>query len=263
MVKRILVLGGTAEGHELAQDLLQYPAFALIYSLAGCTRNANLRGLEQASVRRGGFGGTLGLMDYLTKERIDFVIDVTHPFAVNMSAQALEACREINIPYLRVERPPWEPIPGDHWIIANDVACAPTQLRALRSLAPLRVLLAIGTRHTDIFMKAPVSATYWVRSIEPPSVGLDPLRYYHLRARGPFTEEEETALLEHYHINVLVCKNSGGAPMYAKVAAARALSLPVIMIERCRMSPSREASQVDDIAAAKEHLVLWWNHMNG
>ena len=257
MAKRILVLGGTTEGRELAKRLLQYCAFTLIYSLAGRTRNANLRGLERAFIRSGGFGGTLGFMGYLTKERIDFVIDVTHPFAVKMSTQAMEACRGIDIPYLRVERPPWRPTPGDYWIIANDAACAAAKLCALGSLEPLRVLLAIGARNIDIFMRTPVSATYWVRSIGPLSGKLAPLRYHHLRARGPFTEEEEIARLKRYQINVLVCRNSGGAPMYAKVAAARELSLPVIMIERDRLPSLHEASQVDDIATAEEHLILW------
>jgi precorrin-6A/cobalt-precorrin-6A reductase len=49
-------------------------------------------------------------------------------------------------------------------------------------------------------------------------------------ARGPFAEEEERRLLETQRIEVVL--SSGGSATYAKIGAARVLSLPVIMIAR-------------------------------
>ncbi len=49
-------------------------------------------------------------------------------------------------------------------------------------------------------------------------------------ARGPFEREDEIALMREQRIEVVVTKNSGGASTYAKIEAARALNLEVVMI---------------------------------
>ncbi len=56
-----------------------------------------------------------------------------------------------------------------------------------------------------------------------------------LLARGPFTEASERALLGERGIDTVMCKNSGGDGAAAKLAAARALGLRVVMKNR----PSR------------------------
>ncbi len=53
-----------------------------------------------------------------------------------------------------------------------------------------------------------------------------------LSARGPFTVEDETALLVEHRIDVLVTKDSGGAATAAKLTAARDRGLPVVMVRR-------------------------------
>jgi precorrin-6A/cobalt-precorrin-6A reductase len=49
-------------------------------------------------------------------------------------------------------------------------------------------------------------------------------------ARGTFAVENEVRLMRDHAIDVLVTKNSGGEATYAKIAAARALQLPVVLI---------------------------------
>ena len=66
-------------------------------------------------------------------------------------------------------------------------------------------------------------------------------------ARGPFREADERRLLEEERIEVLVTKNSGGDATYGKIAAARALGLPVILMRQ----PARpEAESVETAADA-------------
>ena len=69
-------------------------------------------------------------------------------------------------------------------------------------------------------------------------------------ARGPFTEADELALFRQHRIDAVVSKNSGGAATYAKIAAARALSLPVVMI-------ARPASVPGDVTADVEGALAW------
>src|SRR5262249_10499427 len=87
---RVLLLGGTAEGRALAETL--HPDVDVISSLAGRVPDP---ALPVGAVRIGGFGGVDGLRRWLRDERIDAVVDATHPFAATMTAHAAEACNEL------------------------------------------------------------------------------------------------------------------------------------------------------------------------
>ena len=68
-----------------------------------------------------------------------------------------------------------------------------------------------------------------IPTIDPPEA----LSLPHARIildRGPFSEGAERMLMADAKIEVLVTKNSGGAATYGKIAAARALGLPVVVV---------------------------------
>ena len=112
--------------------------------------------------------------------------------------------------------------------------------------APRRVFLTIGRLELAPFATAP-QHFYLVRSIEPVGDALPVPWVSTLLARGPFDEAGERALLESEHIDVIVTKNSGGLATYAKIAGARALRLPVVVVAR----PEKPAvAQVESVAAA-------------
>jgi precorrin-6A/cobalt-precorrin-6A reductase len=73
-----------------------------------------------------------------------------------------------------------------------------------------------------------------------------------LIARGPFSLQGDLDLLQTHRITHIVAKNAGGSGARAKLDAARALSLPVILIER-PFVPDRP--KVDSVAQ-----VLAWLH---
>ncbi|TIW51344.1 MAG: precorrin-6A/cobalt-precorrin-6A reductase, partial [Mesorhizobium sp.] len=102
-------------------------------------------------VRVGGFGGAAGLAAYLRQEKVDLLIDATHPYAARISANAAEAARQSGVPILALRRPGWEPVAGDHWTLVDSAAEA---ARAL-GRAPRRVFLAIGRQEAGVFEAAP------------------------------------------------------------------------------------------------------------
>src|SRR5215468_4349821 len=120
-MRRVLILGGTAEARRLAGRLAIRGDLAATLSLAGRTASPAAQGVP---VRIGGFGGAQGLADYLTAERIDALIDATHPYAAVISANAANAAALAKVPLLALRRPPWLPVAGDAWIEVADVAGA-------------------------------------------------------------------------------------------------------------------------------------------
>jgi len=191
-------------------------------SLAGRTR-APL--LPDCALRVGGFGGAEGLARAL--DDADLLVDATHPFAARISAHARAAAAATGTPLLALDRPPWQPVPGDRWTRVPDMAAAAAALGPARR----RVFLAIGRQEVAAFRDAPQHA-YLIRSVEPPDPADLPPDSQTLLARGPFAEPAERALLATSRIETLVAKNSGGAATYGKIAAARALGLPVVLVDR-------------------------------
>ena len=240
MSERLLLLGGTREAAELARALDRHPGIEVTYSLAGRTRRpAPVPG----AARTGGFGGPGGLEAYLREAGVGLVVDATHPYAVAISAHAAIACERASVPRLVLHRPPWTRGPGDRWIEAADSASAARALPALGR----RVLLTVGSGGIEPFLRVR-GVRFIVRAVEPPAVPLDAERFEIVLARGPFDFDSERDLLESHAIDVVVSKNSGGRASRAKLEAARALDIPVVMIAR---PPPPPGERVESVAEAR------------
>lgn len=234
-----LVLGGTAEARELAAALAARPGVRVTTSLAG---RVSRPGALEGDVRVGGFGGAEGLARWLRTERVDALVDATHPFASGITANAVRAATVVGVPAVVLRRPGWQAGPGDRWHSTTSLAEAADLLPSLGR----RVFLTTGRLGLTAF--AQLSELHFlVRSVEPPEPPLPPHTEV-LLARGPFTLEDETALLREHAIDVLVTKDSGGASTSAKLTAARALAVPVVVVRRPPL-PEGVAS-VADVAEA-------------
>jgi precorrin-6A/cobalt-precorrin-6A reductase len=244
-MRRILILGGTIEARRLAARLAARADLAVTLSLAGRTASP---AVQPVPVRIGGFGGAEGLADYLTVERIDALIDATHPYAATISANAARAAERANIPLLALRRPPWVSLAGDLWIEVADVAGA---VAALAS-APRRVFVTLGRNELQPFVRAP-QHHYLVRSIDPVDPPLTVPQAVYITSRGPFDEADEHALLAQHRIEVIIAKNSGGRSTYGKIAAARALGLPVILLRRPVLPQVPAVDKVEDVLAWLDH----------
>ncbi len=233
---RILLLGGIGEAARLARRLAT--AHELTYSLAGKAGSPVL----PCAIRRGGFGGASGLAEFLHTQRIELLLDVTHPYAARISAHAVVAAQVAQIPLWAYRRPPWWSAPGDDWRGVADWAELSVALQPFQ-----RPFFTIGLGPLAHSAAIPSHQHWLVRCLAtdtPPAPRLTVVR-----ASGPFTLAEERALLQGHGIDVLVAKNSGGRAVVAKLTAARQLRIPVLLLERPRLPPaSREFMQVDELA---------------
>jgi precorrin-6A/cobalt-precorrin-6A reductase len=236
---RLLILGGSTEASALARRLAGRADLEPILSFAGRTR-----GLAAPPIpfRVGGFGGIAGLGAFLSDAKIEAVIDATHPFAAQMSRHAVIACRYCGVPLARLTRPPWSRRDGDRWINVPDMDAAVVALGE----TPRRMFLTIGGLQLRAFAAAP-QHHYVVRAIEPPAPIAALPSHRLILARGPFGVTDEIGLMRGERIEMLVTKNSGGAATEAKLTAARALGIEVVMIERPPAKAVRTFETVDAV----------------
>lgn len=249
---RLLILGGTGEAAALATAARDAfgESLRIMTSLAGRTEHPTV---PAGDIRIGGFGGAAALAEYLRAERIDFVIDATHPFAARISSVAREACESAGMPRLVLERPAWRAGPGDKWTDVADTGEAAKKIPALGR----RVFLTVGRRELAPFA-ALKDCWFLLRLVEPPK---DPLpfadsQFELIVARGPFDPRAERELLEHYRIDVVVAKASGGQATEGKLVAARELGLPVILLRRPATEPGEHARSIAEALRWLERRIL-------
>ena len=235
---RVLLLGGTTEATALAQAMAQ-TAIDAVFSYAGRTD----RPIEQPlPTRLGGFGGMQGLAEYIATENITHVVDATHPFAAQISNNAIAACQMTNTPLIALTRAPWVAQPGDTWIgVANTEAAV-----AALPDTPGRIFLAIGKQTLTSFAIQP-QHFYLLRLVDAPDAALPLPNTKVILDRGPFTFAGDLALLRAHAITHVVAKNAGGKGAAAKLQAARELQLPVIMIARPAIVDRPIASNVASV----------------
>ena len=242
---RVLILGGTTEGRLLGERLAKRGDLDVTLSLAGRTAAPVPHAVP---IRIGGFGGAAGLADYLAAERIDALIDATHPYATVISQNSAAAARDTGVPFMTLRRPPWTAVAGDRWIEADDTAAA---LNAIGETSR-SVFVALGRNELAPFTGAPQHC-YLVRSVDPVDPPLPLPQVAYVAARGPFSEADDRALMVAHGIEVVIAKNSGGSAAYGKIAAARALGIGVILLRR---PPASAAPAVDTI----EDAIVWLDH---
>ena len=220
----ILVLGGTADAITATQNLIaSKPDHDIIYSLAG--RRANQPNLE-CKIRIGGFGGVDGLIKFITENNVIKINDATHPYAIQITKNVRNAASQTGIEYLSISRPEWQKQDGDIWIEV------PSTTQAVKAIPrSSRVFLALGKQHIDMFSKR-ADCHFVIRMVDAPDRDLNFTSYQVVTGLPNSSIEDEIALLKKHKIELMLSRNSGGEQSYRKIAAARKLKIPVIMISR-------------------------------
>lgn len=218
---KLLLLGGTADARYLA-DALHQAGIRVIYSLAGLVRVPKV----DCELVVGGFTQFGGLASYLRQNKIDMILDVTHPYAQTMSQKAVTAAHEVGIACWRFHRPAWRHQEGDLWTGYQDDDDLLEKLNGFQ-----HPLMSAG-QLSEVFLSKilevqSIQQVIWRTAVAPKFA--IPGRVTWLKAIGPFSLEDEMALLKEHQVDCIVSKNSGGSSTYAKLEAARALGISVLL----------------------------------
>ena len=246
---RLLLLAGSGEARALAGHLARMEGVEAVASLAGATRDpAPL----PVPTRKGGFGGRAAQREYLRAGRFDAILDATHPFAHRIKARTADLARELELPCLHLIRPAWRAGPGDDWTEISHPGEA-----ALHVPPGAIVFLATGRGTLLCFGRLASAGRRLIsRQIDPPGAPFPWPGGQYLVGRGPFSVADEITLFQRLGVTWLVVKNAGGEGARAKLMAARALGLPVLMLARPAPPPGKVVTQVAEALAWVERQRL-------
>ena len=232
-MKRILLLGGVTEALAIARTLGPQH----VYSLAGVGRVPGDLGCE---VRVGGYGGAEGLAQYIREQRIDLLLDATHPYAAQISQNAALAAAASNIPCWALRRPAWVAQPDDDW---REVADWSELVEALATFQ--RPLFTLGREPLEHLHEIPPEQFWTLRALDayPGTARCDVIG-----ARGPFLIDDERKLFAQRRIDVLISKNSGSSATEPKLQVARERGVPVLILKRPTLAQvDREFRTVEEL----------------
>lgn len=235
-MKRILLLGGIGEALAIARRL----GPEHLYSLAGLGKVPDDLA---CAVRVGGYGGAEGLAAFIREQGFDLLLDATHPYAAQISANAARAAQLAGVPCWALRRPGWQAGAGDDW---REVANWPS---LIETLAPFRrPLFTLGREPLEHLDEIPAHQHWTVRCLQSlPGTA----RAEVLGARGPFTLEGERELFTRLGSDVLVSKNSGSQATEPKLQVARERGVPVLILGRPALpAVEREFDGVEPLWAA-------------
>lgn len=232
-MKRILLLGGVTEALAIARTLGPQH----VYSLAGVGRVPGDLGCE---VRVGGYGGAEGLAQYIREQRIDLLLDATHPYAAQISQNAALAAAASNIPCWALRRPAWVAQPDDDWCEVADWSELVEALAAFQ-----RPLFTLGREPLEHLHEIPPEQFWTLRALD---VYPGNVRCEVIGARGPFLIDDERKLFAQRRIDVLISKNSGSSATEPKLQVARERGVPVLILKRPTLAQvDREFRTVEDV----------------
>ena len=239
-MSRILLLGGVGDALAIARRLAPQD----IYSLAGLGKvPADL----PCQVRVGGYGGAEGLAAFMAAEGIDLLLDITHPYAAQISANAARAAELSGVPCWALRRPGWQAGGGDDWREVADWAALSAALEPFQ-----RPFFTLGREPLAHLQAIPLHQHWTVRCLDD-YPGTPRARV--IGARGPFNLADERALFAAGQFDVLISKNSGSSATEPKLQVARELGLPVLLLARPPLPPvDRQFSAVEEVWSALQAL---------
>lgn len=254
----IWVLAGTTEGRE-AVSALARGGFDVVATTA-TPQGAELIGVLGLGVRveTGALDGTQ-MSAFIATHNVVAIVDATHPFAVNASANARAAAEDTGIAYLRFERPDAGSSKGDEKGVVRVSTFEEAAEKAVTYGS--RIFLTVGVRHLEVFTEAARQSNVdvvarvlpWTESVERcAELGLGSGQV--VAAQPPFSVEDNLGHFKKYGASVIVTKDSGPSGGLAeKVEAARVLGIPVIIVDR----PGREGELVFDGEQLLEVVQKW------
>lgn len=246
MNTKVFLIAGTEDGRNLAKFLLEkgFDVTASVVSdygrklLASCAGiKINDKPLDAGELEK-----------LLRTGKFKFIVDASHPYAKNISENAIQAAQIAQILYIRYERAEVE-LDYEKIFRVEGYEAAAIKAKQLGN----NIYLTTGSRSLKIFVDLLKNCNLTVRILPTAEVlaqcealGLSPKQI--VAMQGPFSTELNVELFKNASAEVIITKNSGkigGAD--TKIQAAQILNLPIVMIERPKVFYPNLAATFDEV----------------
>lgn len=251
----ILLLAGTSDARELA-ICIKNRSYELLASVV--TENAAIS-LRENDIRTHVGRLTVETMRELCRnENVSIIVDATHPFAEEASKNAIQAAKTVGIPYLRYERKSYEE--QDSLITKVDTYEDAAEEAANHGGV---IMLTTGSKTLEIFANRlnHLPNVRLLARMLPRKDNMEKCERLGVEQKniiamqGPFSKQLNKALYEQYEVDLVITKESGKiGSVDEKIAAARELNIPVIMIKRPKIKYENVFSNFDQVIEALEKI---------
>ncbi len=221
----ILIFGGTAEGRELAEFCAERN-IPVCVSVATDYGAALLSGVKVLTGRL----SAAEMLKLITENGFELVIDATHPFAREVTANIRRACEGAGARLLRVLREKDCGGGGKYFDGMDD-------LIGYLSETDGNLLITTGSKELggfcalDSYSKRCAVRVLPVGEARCLELGFAPERV--IAAKGPFTKEQNVEHMKKFGVRYLVTKDSGKAGgLGEKLAAAKELGVTALILKR-------------------------------
>lgn len=251
---KILLLGGTSETAPLATRLAR-AGYRVLVSTA---TDEPLQVGEHSSIsRRCGRLDQAQMAALVEDLQVVALVDATHPYASEVHRTARQVAGRTGRPYLRYQRQGALTRPPD-WVVATDHA----EAARIACQAGAPVLLTTGSRHLAPYVveAARRRVPLFARVLDHPesvaacaAAGLD--QRGRIVGRGPFSLEQNRALIRQHQIGVVVSKDSGRAGgVEEKWQAARLEECLFVVVQRPEENQAQCFATLEQLVSALQQL---------
>lgn len=243
----ILVLSGTSDGREIVKELLSKGSKVL-------ASTATEYGGDLLSTNKNLIINTQPLdinkmQNIITEYQIEKVIDATHPYASIVSANAMEVCSILELPYYRYERENVDYNNWNHVVSCKDYEDVIEYLNSNEG----NVLLTTGSNELQKFEKVNDLKSLYARVLPTNEslgkcmdLGLSPKQI--IGMQGPFTKNLNNAIIEQLGIKIVVTKESSKAGAFEeKVESAREKDCTLLVINRPQIKYINKYNSISDL----------------
>lgn len=249
---KIFLLGGTKDSINIIEHIKdKYDSYIL-------TTTTTEYGAKLA--KEGGSDDTIArpllkdeIKEILIDENFDVLIDATHPFAEHITQTSASLAEELDIAYVRFERPPTnlEDIDTSHIHYVNSFEDAGKLIASEFDDGNVLHFAGANTME-DILRHVPVDRFYpRILKVESSikkceSLNVDPNHI--IPMKGAASLEENLELIEKYDASVMITKESGDiGGVVEKIQAANQKDIAVIMIKRPEIDNLNKKDMVSNL----------------
>lgn len=244
----ILVLGGTSDSLEICDRINKYKNLPYILSVT-TSYGEDLARKHAKNVITGKLAKE-DMINFIEQNNINKIIDATHPYAIEVSKNAIQCAKELNIDYIRYERKSLiDSINYENKYIVSSIedACKIAREKGHN------IFIGTGSKNLPQIVDFIPDRNLIVRVLPTSDVilscenlGLNADNI--IAMKGPFSQSINEEFYKHYDVDIVITKESGTAGGFLeKVNACEALKIPVVIIAREKINYPIVVNDIDEL----------------